>query len=233
MKWVFACCLAAAPLLGAAAAGPTTALGDDDLLAYLGNMRIEARLDTDVTGDRIDDVVYVASSAHERAVGVIDGGGPTVGIGRRSIGEGTLDLSPQVPVVLDFTNGILTVEDLTGTEGTDSVTLSRYQYRHDPGRNRMRLFALVCEQYSPTLSHGSRRMSWNLDSGDHVVEHGRVVTLDSGEDVYVYESGQRSSRHTAAVYMENAPRPTDVILGGANPRKRLAADRANSGDPVP
>lgn len=233
MKWLSACCLAVAPMFGAAAQGPVPPVGDDDLLAYLGNMRIEARLDADVTGDRIDDVVYVASSAHERAVGVIDGGGPALRIGRRSIGEGTLDLSPQVPVVLDFTDGILTVEDLTGTEGTDSVTLSRYQYRHDPGQNRMRLFALVCEQYSPTLSHGSRRMSWNLDSGVQVVEHGRVVTLDSGEDVYVYESGQRSNRHSAAVYMENAPRPTDVILAGASPRKRLAADRAKPGEPVP
>ena len=233
MKRLLACCLALAPMPGVVAQVPVATLGDDDLLAYLGNMRLEARLDADVTGDRIDDVVYVASNGHERAMGVIDGSGPTARIGARSIGEGSLEPSPQVPVVLEFAEGILTVEDLTGTQGTDSVTLSRYQYRHDPGGNRMRLFTLACEQYSPTLSHGSRRLSWNLESGDHVVEHGQVVTLDTGEDVYVYESAQRSNRHTAAVYMEDAPRPSDLVLGGASPRKRLAADGVPSVEPGP
>lgn len=226
MKWVLVCCLMLAPVLGTTAQERVASIGNDDLLAYLGNMQIEGRLDADVTGDGQVDVVYVASDAHQRILGVIGGGARTAQIGRRSIAEGTLDESPQVPVTLSFANGVLTVEDLTGT---DPVTLSHYQYRYEHLHNRMRLFALVCEQYSPTLSHGSRRLSWNLDEGAHVVEEGKVVTLDTGEDVYVYESENRTSRKTAAVYMEAAPSPNDLLVNEIIQQDRVATDVVKQG----
>lgn len=221
MKWVVVCGLVLAPVFGTAAQGPVAGIDDDALLAYLGNMQVEGRLDADVTGDGRSDVVYVASNAHERVLGVIAGGEYTAQVGRRAIAEGSLDVSPQAPVTLGFDNGVLTVEDLTGT---DTVTLSVYRYRYEQQQNRMRLFELVCEQYSPTLSHGSTRLSWNLDAGDHVVEHGQVVTLDTGEDVYVYESEDRSSRKSAAVYMEDAPRPADLLGTDGDRRQRFATD---------
>lgn len=210
MKWVVACGLAVAPVLGAASQAPGH-LSDEALLAYLGNMQIEARLDAEVTGDGRADVVYVASNHNERVLGLIAGGEDAVRIGRRVIADGRLDPSPELPVVLDFDHGVLTVEDHSGAEGSGLVTWSRYRYRYEPARRRMRLAALVCEQYSPTLGQPSRRISWDLESGDHVVEHGRVVTLDSGEDAYVYESAIRTSRKAAAVYLEDAPGPRELL----------------------
>ena len=221
---VFAMILA--PVLGTVAKERVARLDHDDLLAYLGNMQIEARLDADVTGDGRVDVVYVASSAHQRVLGVIGGGPYTAQIGRRSIAGGTLDVSPQVPVTLSFKNGVLSVEDLAGTE---AVTVSRYQYRYQKSSNRMRLVALACEQYSPTLSHGSRRLSWNLDKGVHIVEEGKVVTLDTGEDVYVYESETRTSRKSAAVYMEDAPIPNDLLVTGGIGQAGIANDALKQG----
>lgn len=221
MKWVEACCLVLAPVLGTVAQEPVANISDDGLLAYLGNMQVEGRLDVDLNGDGRTDVVYVAQNMHERVLGVIAGGEYTAQIGRRAIGEGVLDASPQAPIALGFENGVLTVDDLAGT-GT--VTLARYQYRYDRMQNRMRLFALICEQYSPTLSHGSVRLSWNLDEGDHVVEHGQVVTLDTGEDVYVYESENRMSRKPAAMYMEDAPSPAEMLVIEARPWERVATD---------
>lgn len=226
MKWLVACCLALSPVVGTAAQEPLVNIGNDDLLAYLGIMQIEARLDADVTGDGRNDVIYVASNVHERVLGVIAGGEHTAQIGRRAIGEAALDTSPQVPIALGFENGMLSVEDLTGT---DTVTLSRYQYRYEQLQNRMRLFALICEQYSPTFSHGSSRLSWNLDEGDHVVEYGHVVTLDTGEDVYVYESENRTSRKTAAVYVEDAPSPAELLGTEVSPRERVATDGSKHG----
>lgn len=240
MKWVVACCLVFAPVLGTAAQAPAANIGNDDLLAYLGQMQIEARLDADVTGDGHIDVVYVARSVHERVLGVIAGGEHTAQLGRRAIGEGALDASPQVPVALGFADDVLTVEDLTGAE---TLTAARYQYRYELLQNRMRLFNLVCEQYSPTLSHGSRRLSWNLDQGDHVVEHGQVVTLDTGEDVYVYEPESRTSRKPPPVYLGDAPSPAELLVSGAGARATMAkasltqqradqlAGRLNDGNP--
>jgi len=216
-----ACCLAVAPVFGTAAQAPVANISNDDLLAYLGNMQIEARLDADVTGDGRVDVVYVAGNANERVLGVIAAGGQTAQIGRRVVGEARLETVAQARVVLGFDAGVLTVEDMTGA---DLVTVARYQYRYEPAPNRMRLLALVCEQYSPTLSQGSLRLSWNLDKGDHVVEHGHVVTLDTGEDVYIYESEKRTSRQVAAVYMEAAPSPAELLAVEANARTRMAAD---------
>lgn len=220
MKLVLACCLVLAPLVGAAAQEPAVNISHEDLLAYLGSMQVEARLDADITGDGHLDVVFVARSPDERVLGVIAGGGQrTAQIGRRAIGEARLDPSPQAPAALAFANGVLTVDDLTGA-GT--VTSARYQYRHDPMHNRMRLFDLVCEVYSPTLSHGSSRLSWNLDLGEHVVELGQVVTLDTGEDVYVYEPGNRTLRRVPPIYMEDTPDPSRLLGDGVNHAEMMA-----------
>lgn len=226
MKWVVACCLVLAPVLDTAARKPAVNLSDDDLLAYLGQMQIEARLNADVTGDGRRDVVYVAYSRNERVLGVIAGGKRTAKLGRRAIGEGALGVSPQASVALGFKNGVLTVEDLSGT---DTVTLARYQYRYERPKNRMRLFALVCERYSPTLSHGSNRLSWNLARGDYVVERGQVVTLDTGEEVYVYAPAKRKSRKTVPVYMENAHSQVELFVAETSARARIATNKAQPG----
>lgn len=226
MKRLMVFCLVLAPVLGTAAREPLARLGNDDLLAYLGDMQIEDRLDADVTGDGRVDVVYVASRGRQRRLGVIGGGAYTAKIGRRSIATGALEASPQVAATLAFNKGVLTVEDLTGT---DSVTLSRYRYRYEPLPKRMRLVALTCERYSPTLSHGSRRLSWNLEQGAHVIEEGKVVTLDTGEEVYIYESETRTSRKSPAVYMEDAPIPNDLLATGAIPQGRVETETVKQG----
>lgn len=231
MKWLLACGLAVAPLLGAVSQEPDR-LSDEALLAYLGNMQIEARLDADVTSDGRTDAVYVASNRNERVLGLIAGGEDPVRIGLRVIADGALDPSPEVPVVLGFDDGVLTVEDQSGAEDSDLVTLSRYRYRYDPSRRRMRLSALVCEQYSPTLGQASHRISWDLESGDQVVEHGRVVTMDSGEDVYVYESAIRTSRKMAAVYLEEAPSPRDLLASDVT-QQTVSADGSSLGAQSP
>jgi len=194
--------------LPSVAAAQSTGVSDEDLVGFLGNMRVEARIDADIDRDGVKDVAFVASDTHERILGVISGAGPAGKLGQRVLAEGRLPAQPQALPVLTWAHGELRLDDLTGD---DTVTTSTCRYRFDATARRLRLASMQAETYSASLAHAATRVRWDVLKGVQITEEGQVVTLDTGEQVYVYAPEVRSHRATTPLYVEQAPDAVSLL----------------------
>ena len=129
-----------------------------------------ARLDADVSGDGVADVVLVTTPEEFKATvtvflrlagKTVDGKGVMSGL--QPIDSLDVEVSPYGPPTVSVKNGVLLVESVVG--GTTVSTATKYRYRLDAEEGRMRLIGLDSERTAPG---GVVKMSWNLLSGTRI-----------------------------------------------------------------
>lgn len=180
---------------------------EEELAAYMpDDAKIETRLEADVTGDGMADVVFVAANDEVRVLKVMMAYVDEFNTGHEPIGEAALETYPLGSASLSVKKGVLLVEDLTG--GTTAIQ-SLYRYRFDPKARRMRLIGDDVTLYSRTNAHDSTRISTNRLTGAQTVTRSVV-----GEDGYTDQPAQKKTVPTRPVYMEDAPTPEKTLDWG-------------------
>lgn len=179
----------------------------EELAAYMPDgAKIETRLDADVTGDGMVDVVFVAASEDVRVLKVMAAYADEFNNGHEPIGEAAMETYPLGSASLSVKKGVLLVEDLTG--GTTAIQ-SLYRYRFDPKARRMRLIGDDVTLYSRTNAHDSTAISTNRLTGAQTVTRSVV-----GKDGYTDQPAQKKTVSTKPVYMEDAPTPETTLGWG-------------------
>ena len=168
--------------------------------------KLETRLDADVTGDGMVDVVFVAASEDVRVLKVMAAYADEFNNGHEPIGEAAMETYPLGSASLSVKKGVLLVEDLTG--GTTAIQ-SVYRYRFDPKVRRMRLIGDDVSLYSRTNAHDSIEISTNRLTGAQIVTRSVV-----GEDGYTDQPAQKKKVATRPIYMEDAPTPETTLDWG-------------------
>ena len=171
---------------------------------------IETRLDADITGDGLRDIVVVGRNEEERRLVVLVGYSSDTDMGYRPVGEMAMDISPLGSAELSLKAGVLIVEDLTG--GTTAIS-SRYRFRYDEPADRMRLIGDDVTLYSRTYTHGSVGISTNRLTGVQVTT--RSELRGKGGNVRLVESKPVTTRVSRKpLYMEDAPDPAETLGWG-------------------
>lgn len=202
-----ALCLLAIP--ASAQPVPIPKMSADEVKGMLDDgQTLEKRLDGDFSGDGESDTVFIGRSEDKRSLSAMLAYRSEVDLGHQPVGVLELDAYPQGPASLSIRKGVLVIEDLTG--GT-SATQTTYRYRYDPKVTRMRLIGLDTERYSRTNSHGTIKLSWNLLTGDRVVERGEPNVSGKGEEAIVYAPAKRDKKPSKPLYMETTPNPDDLL----------------------
>ncbi|MGO1073180.1 hypothetical protein [Lysobacter sp. CA199] len=67
---------------------------------------------------------------------------------------------------------------------------------------------LDAQRYSRTNSHGTVKLSWNLLTGDRVIERGEPNASGQGDAAIVYAPAKRDSK---PLYMETTPNPDELL----------------------
>lgn len=176
----------------------------EDLVSYLPEGAvIETRLDEDVTGDGLRDLVFVARNDELRVLKVMAAHADEFNMGYEPIGEMRMGDAPLGSASLSMKKGVLIVEDLDG--GTGAIQ-SLYRFRFDRKANRMRLIGDDVSLYSRTNAHDSTSISTNRLTGLQIVKRSVV-----GEDGYTDQPEQKTQVSTAPVWMEDAPLPAKTL----------------------
>lgn len=167
--------------------------------------QIETRMDADITGDGLNDVVFVAASEDVRVLIVMAGYADDSSMGIEPIGQAALEVHPLAPASLSVKKGVLIVEDLTG--GTTAIS-ALYRYRFDKTENRMRLIGDDVSQYSRTNKHDALEVSTNRLTGVSISKVSKLT--DAGD----YEDQPSVTKKVSAkpIYMEDTPNPC-IALG--------------------
>lgn len=210
---VRACCVVLAAL--AALSGPVHAgerpqpapMSEAELASYLPEGgRIETRLDADVTGDGLRDIVFVAGNEDVRVLKVLAAYADAFNMGFEPVGEAKMGGSPLGSAGLSVKKGVLIVEDLDG--GTTAIQ-SLYRYRYDPKVQRMRLIGDDVSLYSRTNAHDSVSISTNRLTGVQIRKDSVV-----GADGYTDKPEVKSKVSAKPIYMEDAPLPQQTLEFG-------------------
>ncbi len=167
---------------------------------------LEVRLDEDVTGDGVRDVVFVGRNDEVRVLKVMSGYVDEFNTGHDPIGEMRMGDAPLGSASLSVKKGVLIVEDLDG--GTTAIQ-SLYRFRFDRKENRMRLIGDDVSLYSRTNAHDSTSISTNRLTGEQVVTRSVV-----GEDGYTDQPPVKKKVGTAPIWMEDAPLPEKTLGWG-------------------
>lgn len=205
-----ACSIAMAAL--AALSGPAYAgerpqpapMSEAELASYLPEGgRIETRLDADVTGDGLRDIVFVAGNEDVRVLKVLAAYTDEFSMGFDPVGETKMGGSPLGNAGLSVKKGVLIVEDLDG--GTTAIS-SLYRYRYDTKAKRMRLIGDDVTLYSRTNAHDSVSISTNRLTGVQIRKDSVV-----GVDGYTDKPEVKSKVPAKPIYMEDAPLPEQTL----------------------
>ncbi|NOU04339.1 MAG: hypothetical protein HOO94_11880 [Novosphingobium sp.] len=171
---------------------------------------IETRLDADITGDGLRDIVVVGRGEDERRLVVLVGYSSDTDMGYRPVGEMAMDISPLGSVELSLKAGVLIVEDLT--DGTTAIS-SLYRFRYDKPADRMRLIGDDVTLYSRTCTHGSVEISTNRLTGVQVTTRSELRC--KGGNVRLVEAKPVTNRVSRKpVYIEEAPDPAETLGWG-------------------
>lgn len=188
-----------------ALAGMVTATQAWALEPALGaGAELEVRLDGDFDTDGAMDIAYVARGEESRTLHVTLATGGSVLL--------NLDPYPLGSATLNFTKGVLLVEDLTG--GTSALATMR-RYRFDKAGGQMRLIGLDATYYSRTQAHDGFVMSWNLYTG-------RLTTMvlrlnkKGGDEAYNRIDQKIIRRPSGKVWLPDTPDPEELMneVGG-------------------
>lgn len=197
---------AAAPCVAADRIQPAR-METEDLASYMPDgADIETRLDEDVTGDGLRDLVFVARNEEVRVLKVMVSYAGEFDMGYEPVGEMRMGDAPLGAASLSVKKGVLIVEDLDG--GTSAIQ-SLYRFRFDGKVNRMRLIGDDVSLYSRTNAHDSTSISTNRLTGVQLVKHSVV-----GADGYTDQPEQKKKVSTAPVWMEDAPLPAKTLGWG-------------------
>lgn len=170
--------------------------------------RLESRVDGDFDGDGEIDTVFVGRGEDKRSLSAMLAYRGEVDLGHQPVGVLELDASPLGDAQVSIRKGVLVIEDLTG--GT-TATQTTYRYRYDPKQARMRLIGLDAQRYSRTNSHGTIKLSWNLLTGDRVIERGEPNETGKGEEAIIYAPAKRDKKPSKPLYMETTPNPDELL----------------------
>lgn len=204
--FVVCCAMPAAPCTAADRIQPAR-MEAGDLVSYMPDgATIETRLDQDVTGDGLRDLVFVARNDETRVLKVMVAYTDEFDMGYAPVGEMRMGDAPLGSASLSVKKGVLLVEDLDG--GTTAIQ-SLYRFRFDPGNRRMRLIGDDVSLYSRTNAHDSTSISTNRLTGVQIVTRSVV-----GEDGYTDQPERKQRVSTAPVWMEDAPLPTKTLDRG-------------------
>ncbi|MFD0726434.1 hypothetical protein [Lysobacter brunescens] len=203
LLFVVCCVMSAAPCIAADRIQPAR-MEAEDLVSYMpdGGV-IEIRLDQDVTGDGLRDLVFVARNDETRVLKVMVAYADEFDMGYAPVGEMRMGDSPLGDASLSVKKGVLIVEDLDG--GTTAIQ-SLYRFRFDPKENRMRLIGDDVSLYSRTNAHDSTSISTNRLAGVQIVKRSVV-----GKDGYTDQPEQKKQVSKAPVWMEDAPSPAKTL----------------------
>jgi hypothetical protein len=168
--------------------------------------QVETRLDADVTGDGLRDLVFVARNDEMRVLKVLVAYANEFDMGFDPLGEMRMGDSPLGDATLSVKKGVLIVEDLDG--GTTAIQ-SLYRFRFDGKARRVRLIGDDVSLYSRTNAHDTTSISTNRLTGVQIVKRSVV-----GEDGYTDQPEQKKTVPTRPIYMEDAPSPADTLGWG-------------------
>ena len=208
VKWTFLA------LLASGAAGAATPAASDIARFVPEGMQVEARLDTDLTGDGRADLALLAGNEDTRVLMVLARYLVDAAPGQKAyedfepIDQHSLETTPLGPGQLSARKGVLIVEDLVG--GT-TATAATYRYRYDRAEHRMRLIGLDAERYSRTNSHGGIKLSWNLLDGAHVLQRSELAEGAKDDAAYRYSHPQRTVQKIVKVFMDQTPNPDELL----------------------
>ncbi|MFM5908349.1 MAG: hypothetical protein ACKOPO_12325 [Novosphingobium sp.] len=169
--------------------------------------QVETRLDADVTGDGLADVIVVFGSGEARQLRVL-AAGPR---GFERIGQTAMDPSPIGSAELRVARGVLIVEDMSG--GT-TATASLFRWRYDPAVRKMRLIGDDVSLYSRTWAHDGLDISTNRITGQRVTTR-QLLRGRNDSAGYVPSKPVRKTVSRDPVYMGSEPTP-DQTLGMGN-----------------
>lgn len=195
--------MAAVPALAADRIQPAR-MNAEDLVPYMPDgAEIETRLDADITGDGLRDLVFVARNDEARVLKVMAAYANEIDMGYDPVGEMRMGVSPLGSASLSVKKGVLIVEDLDG--GTTAIQ-SLYRFRFDPKQTKMRLIGDDVSLYSRTNAHDSTSISTNRLTGVQIVKRSVV-----GEGGYSDQPEQKKKIGISPVWMEGAPLPEDTL----------------------
>lgn len=209
----FARCLVPALLLIAGAAGaddrvPPVMTDETLQLSLPDGARVEARLDADINGDGLTDVVVVARNDTDRVLKAFAAYSSETDNGFDPVGEMRMAYAPLAKTTLRLLHGVVIVTD-TDAAATSIDATYRFRFERQPdaiGQGRMRLIGDDVHVHSRTGAHGSTAVSTNRLTGERIV---RVSTPGPSGDV---KQPPKTSKVAAKpLYMEDAPTPGQTL----------------------
>lgn len=203
---------------------PVPPLSDAQISELLeGDATVETRLDTDLNGDGELDTVFVAQGSQSRQAVAMLAWRDRGGSGHRRIGTLRLDHPPLVRARLRMHDGVLVIEDLTGSG--DTATQAEYRFRYDRKAGGLRLVGLAAARYSRRRLHDAVRLNWDPVSGRQTLAYGKPSGAQDGEGGYRYGPARSSVRKAGPLPMEATPSADQALwragvrLGEALPRE--------------
>jgi hypothetical protein len=183
---------------------PAAQANDKEVIAnHLKGVTLVARLDADVTGDGVADVVLVTSddARMEFLVTVLRrrhndrtaDGKALLAAELHGVDSLQVEMTPLGPPTVKGVKGILVIESLTG--GMSLRTAATYRYRFDAEEGRMRLIGLDAERKSSTHSV---KLSWNVLTGTQIVRRGDGPEFKRTEKAH-------------PIYMSLTPSPEELL----------------------
>lgn len=203
VAWLLAAAVAALPLAAAAQAVPIPPMTATEVSAQLeGNATLESRLDVDFDFDGELDTVFVALGSRGRMAIAMQAYRDAGGEGHRRIGVLRLPDSPLMPAQLALRSGVLSIDDLTGS---DTATQATYRFRYDRKLRTLRLVGLDAARYSRRRLHGSVRLNWDPVSGLQALSFGTPTGGEGSEQGYRYGDVRRKLRKAPALTFGRTP----------------------------
>ena len=183
------------------------AMTDETLrLALPDGASIEARLDADLDGDGMKDVVVVARSDTDRVLKAFAAYSSETDNGFDPLGEMRMSYAPLAKTALRMLRGVVVVTDTdAAATSIDATWRFRFERQRD-GSGRMRLIGDDLRVHSRTGAHDSTTVSTNRLTGERIVQ---VATPGPKGDVK--QPAKTSKVSSKPLYMEDAPTPGQTL----------------------
>lgn len=177
-------------------------------LALPDGARIEARLDADLNGDGLTDVVVVARNDTDRVMKAFAAYTSETDNGFDPVGEMRMNYAPLAKTRLRLLHGVVIVIDIDAAATSIDATW-RFRFERQPeavGHGRMRLIGDDVRVHSRTGAHESTTVSTNRLTGERIVQ---IATPGPKGDVK--QPPKTSKVSSKPLYMEDAPTPGQTL----------------------
>ncbi|MGN6152908.1 MAG: hypothetical protein ACTHOH_13010 [Lysobacteraceae bacterium] len=175
-------------------------------LALPDGARIEARLDADLDGDGLADVVVVARNDTDRVLKAFAAYVSETDNGFDPVGEMRMSYAPLAKTTLRLLHGVVVVTDIdAAATSIDATWRFRFERQRD-GSGRMRLIGDDVRVHSRTGAHDSTTVSTNRLTGERIVQ-----AATPGPKGDVKQPAKTSKVSSKPLYMEDAPTPGQTL----------------------